>query len=153
MELLVKQFSQPLAFLRELVQNSLDAQTNRIDIEVVHEPQERLQRITVHDTGEGMNREIIDQRLTRLFASDKENDLTKVGKFGIGFVSVFAIRPEAVVVDTGRDGESWRLVFHPDHTFDRIRLDEVVEGCHVSVYLKPTKESLSDLTRRCRETI
>ena len=35
--------------------------------------------------GEGMNEEIIDHQLTRLFASGKAGDLTKIGKFGIGF--------------------------------------------------------------------
>ena len=150
--MLVQQFSQPLAFLRELVQNSLDARSNRIDI-TVEQDQDDLACICVKDTGEGMDRHIIDRRLTRLFASDKENDLTKVGKFGIGFVSVFAVKPEAVVVDTGRDGENWRLVFHPDRTFDRIVLKETLEGCRVSVYLQNLPHQLADLQRRCRETV
>lgn len=153
LEALVRQFSQPLAFLRELVQNSIDARSNRIDIEVGEAEESGMARISVKDTGEGMNAEIIDRSLTRLFASSKENDLTKVGKFGIGFVSVFAINPEAVVVDTGRDGESWRLIFHPDKSFDKIALDEPVEGCQVNVYLKMIARKVPDLSRRCAETV
>ncbi|CAN0333780.1 unnamed protein product, partial [Phaeothamnion confervicola] len=153
LEALVRQFSQPLAFLRELVQNSIDARSNRIDIEVGEAEEPGMARIAVKDTGEGMTADIIDHSLTRLFASSKENDLTKVGKFGIGFVSVFAINPEAVVVDTGRDGENWRLIFHPDKSFDKIALDEPTEGCQVTVYLKMGSREVPDLARRCAETV
>jgi hypothetical protein len=58
-----------------------------------------------------MNREIIEKQLTRLFSSAKDGDRTKIGKFGIGFVSVFAIDPHIVCVDTSRDGEHWRVLF------------------------------------------
>jgi hypothetical protein len=80
--------------------------------------------IEVADAGEGMTREIIDNRLTRLFSSAKEGDYTKIGRFGIGFVSVFALDPEIVCVDTGRAGEHWRVVFRRDRSFERIRLTE-----------------------------
>mgnify|MGYP000890693624 CR=1 FL=1 len=91
---LVDQFSDPFAFLRELVQNSIDAGSHRVDIEFEFTPHQEGNRgvfvLHVNDTGEGMTREIIDTKLTRLFSSAKEDDYTKIGKFGIGFVSIFA---------------------------------------------------------------
>lgn len=135
LENLVQQFSEQFAFLRELIQNSMDAGSTRIDISFEYrpaaEPEKGIIILHVDDYGEGMNREIIDTQLTRLFSSSKENDLTKVGKFGIGFVSIFALKPKAVVLDTGRDGEYWRIFFKEDKTFDRIVLDEPVEGTKI----------------------
>ncbi len=154
LEVLVRQFSQPLAFLRELIQNSLDASTNRVDVEIFYEKHEKCAVVRVSDTGEGMNQEIIDSRLTCLFSSTKEDDLTKIGKFGIGFVSVFAINPKAVTVETGREGQSWRILFRPDRTFERLALEEPVEGTTVTVYIPvKSKREFAKLERDCRETI
>lgn len=151
--MLVSQFSQPLAFLRELVQNSLDAGTNRVDVRVSWNEAEGCAVAEVSDTGEGMDRACIDEKLTRLFASSKAGDLTKIGKFGVGFVSVFAVRPQAVVVDTGRGGEAWRLVFNPDRSFDRNRLDQPHDGTRVSVFVKMAQAEFPKFERDCRETV
>lgn len=139
LEQLIQQFSDPYTFLRELIQNSIDAGTKRVDVWFEFEPFEGgamgAMKLHVDDTGEGMNREIIDTQLTRLFSSAKEDDLTKIGKFGIGFVSVFALQPEAVVVDTSRDGENWRIFFHggKEKKFDRIVMDTPFDGTHVTL--------------------
>src|SRR6478609_2793970 len=103
---LVNQFARPLDFLRELAQNSIDAGSPRIDVSVSFTPPSPEEthgvlRIQVDDYGEGMDEDTIDNQLTRLFSSSKEHDLTKIGKFGIGFTSIFAIRPEAVLLRTG----------------------------------------------------
>lgn len=150
---LVSQFAQPLAFLRELVQNSLDASTELIEVEVDYDGQADCCFVRVRDTGVGMDRDIIDTKLTRLFASSKENDLTKIGKFGIGFVSIFAIKPELVVLETGRDGESWRLLFKPDRSFERRELPHPVEGTSVTVYIAKKQRELEQLRDDCRETV
>lgn len=151
LETLVHQFSDPLSFYRELIQNSLDAHSSRVEIGVTYEDGRML--ISVADFGEGMSETIIQTRLTRLFASDKQDDLTKIGKFGIGFVSVFAIEPEAVVVDTGREGESWRIVFQPDRSYLLMALSEPIEGTRVRLYKTATAEECADFTRRSRESI
>jgi HSP90 family molecular chaperone len=109
-ENLVTQFSSALDFDRELVQNSIDAGSSTVDVWLHFIPSEGAEGVTeihVDDYGEGMNEPIIDRQLTQLFSSTKENDLTKIGKFGIGFVSVFALEPEGVLVHTGVDGELW----------------------------------------------
>lgn len=132
---MVDQFKDPLAFLRELIQNALDAGSSTIDVTVSHVPQGagHLVTLEVQDTGDGMDREIIETKLTRLFASSKDGDATKIGKFGVGFSSTFAIRPEAVVVDTARGNERWRVVFSPDGTWKLYTLDEPIEGTRVRV--------------------
>jgi len=66
---------------------------------------------------------------------------------------VFAVKPRAVVVDTGRAGEAWRVLFHPDRTFDRIVLDEPVDGTRVRVYVDMPRAALSKFSCDCRETL
>jgi hypothetical protein len=153
MDQLVSQFANPLAFLRELVQNSLDACTELIEVEVDYDRESECCFVRVRDTGVGMDRQIIDTKLTRLFSSSKENDLTKIGKFGIGFVSIFAVAPRLVVLETGRDGESWRLLFKPDRSFERRQLKEPVEGTCITVFLPRGQEQLARLREDCRETV
>lgn len=136
---LVDQFARPLDFLRELAQNSIDAGTPRIEIALAFEPDDDdsgrgVLQIHVDDFGEGMDEAIIDSQLTRLFSSTKEDDLTKIGKFGIGFTSIFAIRPEAVLLRTGRHGEYWELLFHADRSFDKIRISEPVAGTKITLF-------------------
>ena len=87
------------------IQNAVDAGSTEIDIRFEYVDG----RLVVHvdDYGEGMDRHIIDTKLTRLFSSSKEGDRTKIGRFGIGFVSVFALQPEVICLDTSRAGEHW----------------------------------------------
>lgn len=150
---LVRQFSQELCFFRELIQNALDAGTNRVDVWLDYDAPRGLAVAHVQDFGEGMDRSVIDTQLTRLFASSKEDDFTKIGKFGIGFVSVFAIGPEAVVVDTGKNGESWRVIFKPDGQFDRVRPEQPFEGTHVQVYKRMPVADFRKLQSRAKETV
>jgi hypothetical protein len=136
---LVNQFARPLDFLRELVQNSIDSGSPRIEISLAFHPEpddasRGVLEIHVDDFGEGMNEAIIDDQLTRLFSSTKEDDLTKIGKFGIGFTSIFAIGPEAVLLRTGRNGQYWELLFHADRSFDKLRIDEPVAGTKITLY-------------------
>lgn len=148
LETLVHQFSDPLSFYRELIQNALDAGSVRVDIRLFQEDGATV--IEVADQGEGMTADILDTKLTRLFSSGKEGDLTRIGKFGIGFVSVFALNPRAVVVDTSRDGENWRVLFREDRTFVRLARDEALEGTRVRLYLS---EAPADLEGKSRQAI
>lgn len=137
-ENLVTQFSAALDFYRELVQNSIDAGSSSVEVWTELLPGaegEGTIAIHVDDGGEGMNEEIIDNQLTRLFASSKAGDLTKIGKFGIGFVSIFAPDPKAVLLHTGRGGECWELLFHPDRSFTKSRIEGPVEGTQITLFL------------------
>ncbi|MBS2037957.1 ATP-binding protein [bacterium] len=152
LEMLIRQFSQPLACLRELVQNAIDAGTNQVEVTLSETEGEGV-CLSVRDTGEGMNRQVIETQLTRLFASAKDGDLTKVGKFGIGFVSVFSLNPLAVVVDTGRDGEFWRILFHPDKSYELLKLSDRVEGTVVHIYLARLSTDFNQKLKRVDETL
>jgi molecular chaperone HtpG len=152
---LVHQFSDPFAFYRELIQNSIDAGSSRIEVSLRYEPgaEGGLLRAQVADWGEGMTRGIIEQDLVTKFRSTKEGDLTKIGKFGIGFLSVFAPAPEVVVLETGRDGEDWRVLFHPDRSYELLRSPEPVEGTRVTLYKRMAPAEYREFAARSEEAV
>ncbi|MEO0601249.1 MAG: ATP-binding protein, partial [Myxococcota bacterium] len=155
LENLVNQFARPLDFLRELAQNSIDAGSPRIEVAVAFDPpdegdEEGVLRIHVDDYGEGMDEDIIDNQLTRLFSSTKEDDLTKIGKFGIGFTSIFAIQPEAVLLRTGRHGEYWELLFHADRSFDKIRTELPIQGTKIALFKRMPSDRVAPFVQEVR---
>lgn len=113
---LVRQFADRFAFLRELVQNSIDAGSERIDVRV-HNTDDGM-RISTRDNGEGMDPDTLKEKLLVLFRSGKEGQEGKIGKFGIGFVSVLAVKPDRVTVQTSRGGPAWTLHLHQDHSYE-----------------------------------
>lgn len=148
---LIHQFADPMACFREMVQNAVDAGSAEIDIRF-----EYLQgRLVAHvdDYGEGMDRHTIDNRLTRLFSSGKEGDRTKIGRFGIGFVSVFALDPEVVCIDTSRSGEHWRVIFKPDRSFTRVARTTPVDGTKISIYKTMPQAEAEAFATRARAAI
>ena len=143
---LVSQFSDRYAFIRELIQNSLDA--GAADIEVVMTADNAELEVAVVDDGEGMDRDTIEGYLLTLFRSTKEDDLTKIGKFGIGFVSLFAMNPYETVVDTGRDGIWHRVVFAQDRSWTLMKMDDPFEGTTVTLRIKRIRpEAAQDCER------
>jgi hypothetical protein len=154
---LVSQFSSSTDFLRELVQNSIDAGSSTVDVwmEWIPGASDDGDVIAVHvdDSGEGMTSKIIDDQLTQIYSSEKEGDLTKIGKFGIGFVSVFAPKPKAVLVHTGRDGEYWEVWFHEDRSFTKTKLDEPVEGTRITLVLPGDRAVYDDFLARARAAL
>ncbi|MEZ4461251.1 MAG: ATP-binding protein [bacterium] len=153
---LVTQFADAWDCIRELVQNSLDAGTSRIEVWLEFIPGEGQQgtiAIHVDDYGEGMDEQIIDGQLTKLFASNKEGDLTKIGKFGIGFVSIFALKPAGVLLITGRGGEYWEVFFHPDRSFSKTRLDDPVEGTQITLFLAGDANRYAEAVQNVRRTL
>jgi hypothetical protein len=119
---LIHQFADPLAFYRELIQNSVDAGATSIAITASFEPS--MARVSVRDDGCGMDRAILEEQLTVLFRSTKDKDDTKIGKFGIGFVSVLAIDPKLVAVRTSvGKGEEWTLHLARDQSYELFRAE------------------------------
>ncbi|MGM0557942.1 MAG: ATP-binding protein [Myxococcota bacterium] len=153
---LVTQFSSPLDCFRELVQNSIDAGSPTVDVwteYIAGDGHEGTIALHVDDYGEGMDEKIIDDQFTRLFASTKERDLTKIGKFGIGFVSVFALQPDAILVQTGRGGEYWEVLFHEDRSFTKTKLDMPVEGTQVTIFLAGDVHRYGQLVEGIQKTL
>ena len=66
---------------------------------------------------------------------------------------MFALEPNAVIVDTGRDGEYWRLIFKEDRTFDRILLNHPVEGTQIQIVKETTEAEFEKMKRRSRDTV
>jgi molecular chaperone HtpG len=148
---LVKQFSDAMAFFRELIQNAIDAGSEEIEVGFEHRDGRMIVR--VDDWGSGMTREIIESRLTRLFSSSKDGDRTKIGKFGIGFVSIFAIEPEAISIDTSREGEHWRILFDEKRRFSLIRREDPVEGTKIAIYKRTSKPEFEQFRARALEVL
>ncbi len=150
---LVHQFSETLSFYRELIQNSIDAGANRIDVVLDYDEKAGKAVISVEDDGDGMNEKIIDGYLLVLFKSSKEDDLTKIGKFGIGFVSVFGPKPDLVRVSTARDGESWRLDFPSFKHWDKYRMPDPRDGTKVELFKTMAKDEYETLVADSREVV
>ena len=114
---MVRQFADRWAFWRELVQNGIDAGATHIEARATLEAS-GLAHFSVEDDGAGMTRAIIEGPLLTLFASSKEADASKIGKYGVGFLSVFAVEPSEVVVHTWRAGQAWVVRLSPDHSYE-----------------------------------
>jgi len=113
---MVEQFADRYACVRELVQNAIDAGASRVDVTAEHV--DGRARLEVRDDGAGMTRDLIEGPLLTVFSSAKEGVEGKIGKYGIGFISVFALEPDEVVVSTWRPEGSWDLKLAPDHSFE-----------------------------------
>ena len=148
----IGQFADPLAFYRELVQNSIDAGSPSIEVRLEH-ADSRL-RVAVRDRGEGMTQDVLENQLLVLFRSTKEKDDTKIGKFGIGFASVLAPNPELVVVHSTRDGRRLTLHLHRDLTYQLFDAGPASQvGTTVELELAATVEQAHDLVARSRAAL
>ncbi|WP_437589361.1 ATP-binding protein [Sorangium sp. So ce1000] len=149
---MVQQFADPYAFLRELVQNGMDAGARKIDVRV--EALAGACATSVADDGCGMSREDIEGPLLTLFSSSKEGDPTKIGKYGVGFVSVFALQPEQVDVETWRDGQAWLLRLHSDTSYE---LEDAGprqgSGTRVTLIQRLDREALAEHARRAQAAL
>lgn len=153
LEALVQQFSDRYAFIRELIQNSLDAGAARIDVRMTYDDASGKRpelRVEVQDDGDGMDRPIIEGYLLTLFRSTKEDDLTKIGKFGIGFTSIFAMEPMEVIVDTGRDGVWHRVTFDAARSYTLSRLADPYEGTTVTLRMARGRKAATEDARQIR---
>lgn len=153
---MVRQFADELAFLRELVQNGLDADATALEVLFDHHRVDgrAVLEVSVRDDGRGMDQNTLERCLLVLFRSSKEDDPTRIGKFGVGFFSVFAARPEVVTVETGTDAEApgLRLKLSPDFTWQLERAAPR-RGTSVRVRIPLRDEDPTALTDRCVERL
>lgn len=114
---MVRQFADVFAFVRELVQNGIDAGATAVEV-AVDRASDGVTAVRVTDDGCGMTVQVIEDALLVLFRSTKDEDPNKIGKYGVGFMSVLAIDPSEVTVDTWRDGEAHRVRLFTDHSYE-----------------------------------
>ncbi len=104
-------YSSPRVYVRELLQNAVDAITARRAVEpdapavVRFEPAERTGdgTVRVHDTGIGLSEASVHELLATIGRSSKRDDLgfarhEFLGQFGIGLLSCFLVADEIRVV-------------------------------------------------------
>lgn len=138
---IIDQFADRFAFFRELVQNSIDANTESIDVSLRYDDAQGILSVVVVDVGDGMGREVIEDGLLVLFRSTKENDDSKIGKFGVGFVSVLAVHPSIVRVVSSHAGLRHTLHLYPDFTFELFesgRTNRTGTSVELEIPLKPS---------------
>ncbi len=97
----------------ELIQNALDSYPNHLSWNEKRGAIETSEKsISITDFGEGLDRTRL-KLLTTLGGTDKASDPNKIGKFGIGFVSIFnpKLKTKCVRVLTCCEGENVELSF------------------------------------------
>lgn len=154
---LVNQFSDTFAFYRELIQNAIDAGSNRVDVTLDYTPDPKggpgLCVISVEDDGCGMDEGVIDGYLLVLFKSSKEDDLTKIGKFGVGFLSVFALKPHLVRLYTAKNLQSWRLDFPDYRSWHKYRMPDPRDGTRVELHKRMSPGEYAELSEKSLATV
>lgn len=130
-------YSSPASCLKELVNNSFDADAENVIIRM--KPIE--DSITIWDDGNGMNAKDFDENFAWISKSNKRNrgefsPLHKrplIGKIGIGFIAVNEIC-EVLEVTSSKKGENVKFVATID--FTKIINKENAKGQDDDVYLK-----------------
>lgn len=116
-------YESPAACLKELVNNSYDADAKLVEIFVKPD----ADRIIIYDDGHGISRADFEKHFTRISESHKREggDVTsqgrkKIGKIGIGFIAANEICDEMEIVSTKKgSNELLRVTIH----FDKMRQD------------------------------
>ncbi len=147
---IIAQFADTLAFLRELVQNSMDAETPRIDVSIRHDESRQVVVVAVKDQGIGMSRQILEEQLLVLFRSTKEQDDEKIGKFGIGFISVLAVQPSLVKVVTSQEGIRHTLHLYPDLSYELFETGRSLRSfTEVEIEIPIQRDAVAGFTASC----
>ncbi|MCA9478578.1 MAG: ATP-binding protein, partial [Nanoarchaeota archaeon] len=138
-----KQFDDPNAYVRELIQNSIDANASKIEVSYRNFKNHYV--ISVADDGMGMGFDVIDKKLLTLFESTKETDSSKIGRFGVGFFSVFGQKNlEKVVVETSTGDEFHITELFPPAKGWNGEIAQISQarkrGTKVSLHVKKLKE-------------
>jgi hypothetical protein len=116
-------YNSPAACLKELVNNSYDADASRVDVFVKPD----ADRIVVADDGEGMSRVEFVQHFERISESHKrdKHDRTasgrpKVGKIGIGFIAANELCDVMEIISTKKGSTELLRV---EINFQEMRID------------------------------
>ena len=147
-------YKSPDVFLRELLQNGIDAITLRKKkqpawsggrITITLDP---AQSLVFQDNGAGLSKEEIHQFLAVIGQSSKtmlnpDGSLPEdfIGRFGIGLLSCFMVS-DSIVIETqsSAGGQAWRWTGHPDGTYLLEPLEAALVGTSVTLTAKKGSE-------------
>jgi molecular chaperone HtpG len=148
-------YSSPTVFVRELLQNAVDAITARravehsnggeISIRLVGEGESAT--LSFEDDGIGLDEADVHVFLSTIGQSSKRDSPTDfLGQFGIGILSCFVVADEVTLV-TRKSGssKSYRWVGHSDGTYELASL-EATAPVGTAVYLRPKADSADIFT-------
>ncbi|MBV9576059.1 MAG: ATP-binding protein [Gammaproteobacteria bacterium] len=123
-------------YLRELLQNALDASSDnmRIEVEFFHHAQTSIMRFT--DTGTGMNLHNLFIDLLVPGNSSKRENNKLIGNSGVGFFSAFADAKEINIKTSTGDGQTYYFKLMPCYDTDII--DISVTADQKNEYFKGT---------------
>jgi len=173
---LAKQFLEPEDAFRELLQNSIDSITQQIDVDYQERPAEREDYVKLdivfEDYGCGMNHFEREEFFLKLFKSSKEKDKRKIGKYGIGISSVFALGIDEFYVESCAENkkdkikEAWSLylkdIKNNPHTIiseikerkgTKLILTKTMKKDQVEAFKKKAKDKMKYFCKRSRTPI
>lgn len=146
-------YSTPQVFIRELLQNAVDAITARQQVEPSHAGKISLeifqsgdQRPTLYieDNGIGLTEEEVHEFLSQIGHSSKRgtHEQDFIGRFGVGLLSCFIVSDEIVLITRslkGKDVIQWRG--KPDGSYTLEKLEQAMApGTRIYLQSKPGYE-------------
>lgn len=149
-------YSSPKVFLRELMQNAMDAITGRAEVEPGFTGNVRVEltgsgeqlTMMVEDNGVGLTEADIHEFLAMIGQSSKrdpqsllQGETSFIGRFGIGLLSCFMVSNEIVMLTQSvKGGPSMEWRGKPDGTYTIRQLDTQLSP-GTKVYLRSTPEA------------
>ena len=152
-------YSDNRVFLRELIQNAVDACNLRKQLEAAYEPaisvrfNDDISIVTVRDNGIGMDRQWIEKYFLTIGISLYQSaevrragqrsriDFNFISQFGIGFLSSFLVA-DKIVIKTRKAGSTGLMISITnlrDYFDVRDLDDQFAPGTEVTLHLKPSK--------------
>jgi molecular chaperone HtpG len=146
-------YSSPQVFIRELLQNAVDAITARsliqpehrgeITLEIAPASRERPATLIFTDNGVGLTEEEVHRFLATIGESSKrlsDDQRSFLGQFGIGLLSAFGVSEEIVVITRSIHGDNppleWRGNANGSYSLRTLDV-EIAAGTQVYLRAKP----------------
>jgi hypothetical protein len=153
-------YSDKRVFLRELVQNAVDACNLRRMFDKAYEPDisidfhPQYRTITFRDNGIGMNRQWMEKYFLKIGISFYQSgdsktinksqvDCNFISKFGIGFLSSFLVADHVVIRTRKNDSPGLIITINTLEDYFDVRQDECPEGTEVCLHLAPDNINFS----------
>lgn len=157
-------YSTPHVFIRELIQNAVDAITARNQIEPTHQGSIDVEifsstppTLYIEDNGIGLTEDEVHQFLSQIGQTSKRGELESedfIGRFGVGLLSCFIVSDEIVLLTRSiKDNTTIEWRGKPDGSYTIKKLDkEMAPGTRIYLQSKPGYEQYFT-TQKVKEMI